>query len=116
MSHEASLFDGLEDIALECEECIRKAEFVRDKRSNEPIWITSDGRAYYISEMATEHIRNCIKLIYQKNGTWRHKYLRYFEQELRRRRVAKRNFDEDPEFMKRVGRMLKKLGNILENR
>lgn len=41
-----------------------------------------DGELIAIKNMDTSHIKNCIKIIYKSNGTWRHQYLRYFEAEL----------------------------------
>lgn len=51
-----------------------------------PAWRTNDGELIAIKDMETSHIKNCIKTIYRRNGTWRQQYLRYFENELRRRR------------------------------
>lgn len=50
-----------------------------------PAWRMRDGDLIAIKDMDTSHIKNCIKMIYRSNGTWRHQYLRYFEAELRRR-------------------------------
>ena len=36
--------------------------------------------------MTTSHIKNCIKLIYKKNGTWRNGYLKYLKEELIKRK------------------------------
>lgn len=51
-----------------------------------PAWRTSDGKLIAIKDMETSHIKNCIKMIYRSNGTWRHQYLRYFKAELRKRK------------------------------
>lgn len=51
-----------------------------------PAWRMRDGDLIAIKDMDTSHIKNCIKMIYRSNGTWRHQYLRYFEAELRRRK------------------------------
>lgn len=51
-----------------------------------PAWRMKDGRLIAIRDMGTSHIKNCIKMIYRSNGTWRHQYLRYFEAELRKRK------------------------------
>lgn len=81
----------------------------------EPVWVTADGRPYRISEMSTEHIRNCIKMIYQRNGTWKQEYLRIFEKELRKRRMMGRDFDDDTLTIKKkeLGRLLKQIGQTL---
>lgn len=50
-----------------------------------PAWRMKDGKLIAIRDMETSHIKNCIKMIYRSNGTWRHQYLRYFEAELRKR-------------------------------
>lgn len=66
-----------------------------DSTSNEiefisfPAWRTNDNILIAIKDMNTSHIKNCIKMIYKSNGTWRHQYLRYFENELRRRKYFK---------------------------
>lgn len=54
-----------------------------------PAWRMKDGNLIAIQDMDTSHIKNCIKMIYRHNGTWRHQYLRYFEAELRRRKYLK---------------------------
>lgn len=54
-----------------------------------PAWRTNDGELIAIKDMKTSHIKNCIKMIYKRNGTWRQQYLRYFENELRRRKYEK---------------------------
>lgn len=51
-----------------------------------PAWRMRNGQLIAIKDMDTSHIKNCIKMIYRSNGTWRHQYLRYFEAELRRRK------------------------------
>ena len=51
-----------------------------------PAWRMKDGELIAIKDIDTSHIKNCIKMIYKSNGTWRHQYLRYFEAELRRRK------------------------------
>lgn len=51
-----------------------------------PVWITNEGKYLYIKDMTTSHIKNCIKLIYKKNGTWRNGYLKYLKEELVRRK------------------------------
>ena len=52
-----------------------------------PTWVTADNRLIAIKDMKTSHIKNCINMIHRKNGTWRQQYLRYFENELRRRKL-----------------------------
>lgn len=54
-----------------------------------PAWRMKDGKLIAIRDMETSHIKNCIKMIYKSNGTWRHQYLRYFEAELRKRKHLK---------------------------
>lgn len=54
-----------------------------------PAWRMKDGNLIAIQDMDTSHIKNCIKMIYRHNGTWRPQYLRYFEAELRRRKYLK---------------------------
>lgn len=54
-----------------------------------PAWRMKDGNLIAIQDMDTSHIKNCIKMIYRRNGTWRPQYLRYFEAELRRRKYLK---------------------------
>ena len=51
-----------------------------------PAWRTKDGELIAIKDMDTSHIKNCIKMIYKSNDTWRYQYLRYFEAELRKRK------------------------------
>lgn len=73
---------GLEGLAEEIE---RHNQELLENR----IWVTSDGHSIPISEMDTQHIKNCIHLIYKRNGNWRHQYLRLFEDELRKRKFNK---------------------------
>lgn len=54
-----------------------------------PAWKQADGTIIAIKDMDTKHIKNCIKMIYKRNGTWRHQYLRLFEIELRRRKYER---------------------------
>lgn len=54
-----------------------------------PVWRMKDGKLIAIRDMETSHIKNCIKMIYRSNGTWRHQYLRYFEAELCKRKYLK---------------------------
>ena len=54
-----------------------------------PAWRMKDGKLIAIRDMETSYIKNCIKMIYKSNGTWRHQYLRYFEAELRKRKFLK---------------------------
>ena len=80
---------GLEDQALEAlydsdydlDSTHLSVEFI-----SIPAWRMQDGNLIAIQDMDTSHIKNCIKMIYRSNGTWRHQYLRYFEAELRRRK------------------------------
>lgn len=52
-----------------------------------PAWVTADNELIAIKDMETSHIKNCIRMIYRKNGTWRQQYLRYFKAELLRRKL-----------------------------
>lgn len=36
-----------------------------------PAWRTKDNVLIPIKDMETSHIKNCIKMIYKSNGTWR---------------------------------------------
>ena len=54
-----------------------------------PAWRMKDGKLIAIRDMKTSHIKNCIKMIYRSNCTWRHQYLRYFEAELHKRKYLK---------------------------
>ena len=83
---------GLEDLALEAlygsdydlNSTHLSVEFI-----SIPAWRMKDGKLIAIRDMETSHIKNCIKMIYRSNGTWRHQYLRYFEVELRKRKYFK---------------------------
>lgn len=88
MSYEAQMYDGLEDLAFEA---IYSSDYDIDSEKDIeyisiPAWRMKDGNLIAIQDMDTSHIKNCIKMIYRHNGTWRHQYLRYFEAELRRRK------------------------------
>ena len=78
---------GLEDLALEAgsdydlDSTRSSVEFI-----SIPAWRMKNGKLIAIKDMDTSHIKNCIKMIYKSNGTWRHQYLRYFEAELRKRK------------------------------
>lgn len=80
---------GLEDQALEA---LYGSDYDLDSTRSSvefisiPAWRMADGNLIAIRDMETSHIKNCIKMIYRKNGTWRHQYLRYFEAELRKRK------------------------------
>ena len=80
---------GLEDLALEA---LYGSDYDLDSTRSGvefisiPAWRTKDGELIAIKDMDTSHIKNCIKMIYRSNGTWRHQYLRYFEAELRKRK------------------------------
>ena len=75
---------GLEDLVLEAMQSERDIEYI-----SIPAWRMADGELIAIRDMETSHIKNCIKMIYRSNGTWRHQYLRYFEAELRKRKYLK---------------------------
>ena len=83
---------GLEDLALEA---LYGSDYDLDSTHSSvefisiPAWRMKDGNLIAIQDMDTSHIKNCIKMIYRHNGTWRPQYLRYFEAELRRRKYLK---------------------------
>lgn len=54
-----------------------------------PAWRMADGNLIAIQDMDTSHIKNCIKMIYKSNGVWRHNYLKYFKEELIKRKFLK---------------------------
>ena len=80
---------GLEDLALEA---LYGSDYDLDSTHSGvefisiPAWRMADGNLIAIRDMETSHIKNCIKMIYRSNGTWRYQYLRYFEAELRKRK------------------------------
>lgn len=51
-----------------------------------PAWRMADGNLIALQDMDTSHIWNCIKMIHRSDNTWRKGYLKYFEEELRRRK------------------------------
>ena len=51
-----------------------------------PAWRMRNGKLIAIKDMDTSHIKNCIKMIYKSNGKWRPQYLRYFTDELCKRK------------------------------
>lgn len=75
----AALFGS--DFDIDSERLEEDIEFIQI-----PAWRMKDGNLIAIRDMETSHIKNCIKMIYRSNGTWRHQYLRYFEAELRKRK------------------------------
>ncbi|MDY2736729.1 hypothetical protein [Intestinibacter sp.] len=75
---------GLEDLILEAMQSERDIEYI-----SIPAWRMANGELIAIRDMKTSHIKNCIKMIYRSNGTWRHQYLRYFEAKLRKRKYLK---------------------------
>ena len=82
---------GLEDLALEA---LYGSDYDLDSTHSGvefisiPAWRMADGNLIAIKDMDTSHIKNCIKMIYRSNGTWRYQYLRYFEAELRKRKLS----------------------------
>ena len=77
----AALFGS--DYDIDSERLEEDIEFIS---KSIPAWRIRSGRLIAIEDMDTPHIKNCIKMIYRSNGTWRHQYLRYFETELRKRK------------------------------
>lgn len=69
------------DFDLDSERLEEDIEFIRI-----PAWRMKDGKLIAIRDMDTSHIKNCIKMIYRSNGTWRHQYLRYLKAELIKRK------------------------------
>ena len=59
-----------------------------------PAWEQQNGKIIAIKDMETSHIKNCIHMIHRKQGAWRRQYLRYFENELRRRKHERTNYQE----------------------
>ena len=47
-------------------------EYPRDhsklRTSDQWIWTTKEGKELFVKDMDTNHIKNCIKMIYKKNG------------------------------------------------
>ena len=82
---------GLEDLALEA---LYGSDYDLDSTHSGvefisiPAWRMRNGKLIAIKDMDTSHIKNCIKMIYRSNGTWRRQYLRYFEAELRKRKLS----------------------------
>lgn len=82
---------GLEDLALEA---LYGSDYDLDSTRSSvefisiPAWRMRNGKLIAIKDMDTSHIKNCIKMIYRSNGKWRHQYLRYFEAELRKRKLS----------------------------
>lgn len=85
-------YDGLEEMAYEAlrKEAMEDIDIIIhiSKRAypHSPVWITAEGERLTIDEMSTSHIKNCLKEIYKRNGTWRREFIRPFECELRRRK------------------------------
>lgn len=52
-----------------------------------PAWRMNDGKLIAIKDMETSHIKNCMKMIYRTNSTWRRQYLPYFKDELLKRKL-----------------------------
>lgn len=50
------------------------------------IWITRDHQMLRISEMSTEHIENCIKMIENRGYEWRKEWLPLLDEELEKRK------------------------------
>lgn len=68
---------------------LEKIEYKQDSKIEYiayPAWRMNNGELIAIRDMTTQHIKNCIRMIYRRNGTWRNQYLRHFEAELRKRK------------------------------
>lgn len=50
------------------------------------IWRTKDGTRIAIKDMETNHIENCLRMIYRSKGNWRREYLNALQDELIKRR------------------------------
>ena len=76
---------GLEDLALEA---LYGSDYDLDSTRSSvefisiPAWRMRNGKLIAIKDMDTSHIKHCIKMIYESNGTWRYPYLKYFKAEL----------------------------------
>ena len=76
---------GLEDLALEA---LYGSDYDLDSTHSGvefisiPAWRMKNGKLIAIKDMDTSHIKHCIKMIYESNGTWRYPYLKYFKAEL----------------------------------
>lgn len=80
---EDEFYFGLEDLAYELE---LERERQYQHNLDEHIWIGAGNKRYIIEYMDTQHIKNCMHMIYKKNGTWRHEYLQLFQNESLRRK------------------------------
>jgi hypothetical protein len=49
------------------------------------LWITKYGRYLHVSEMETNHIRNCTKMLERNNSPFKDVYIPMFEKELAKR-------------------------------
>lgn len=54
------------------------------------IWRMKGGIRIPIKDMETNHIKNCIKMIYRSNRQWRREYLPALRRELTKRRWEER--------------------------
>lgn len=54
------------------------------------IWRMAGGTRIAIKDMKTSHIKNCLKMIYRSNGSWRREYLPALQKELIKRRWESR--------------------------
>lgn len=59
------------------------------------VWITEDGRAWFIEKMETRHIRNCIAAILLRDN-WRGNYMPLLTAELERRQQLEKDHDLRP--------------------
>lgn len=76
---------GLEDLILDKLSEQNGIEYIT-MVTHIPAWRMSNGKLIAIRDMETSHIKNCIKMIHKSNGKWRPQYLRYFTDELCKRK------------------------------
>lgn len=69
-------FDARGRCLSEVQRNVDQYEVTRDS-----VWTTRDGRAYFIKDMETQHIRNCIRFL-ETNNTKRAAFLPIFRAEL----------------------------------
>ena len=76
------------EYAYEHDQSITRWEEVSIRAENNAkhgLWITKDGRYLHVSEMETNHIRNCTKMLERNNSPFKDVYIPMFEKELAKR-------------------------------